>query len=161
VGDETTSDSGRVKFGFWEAEMGNIAWKGAIPEMKLFVVGLLAFTGVAFGADIVSYHDGTLVSLPVQASGTNYTGISERTRDDYQAEYMVKSEGILYVLTPASNTTASIAERATLGWSKAFSKNSSLYHQPPGAPLQLRDDGKHLFVKVGNRESMYTAIEAR
>jgi hypothetical protein len=30
VGDETTSDSGRVKFGFWEAEMGNIAWKGAI-----------------------------------------------------------------------------------------------------------------------------------
>jgi hypothetical protein len=131
--------------------------------MKLLVVGLLVFTFVAFGADIapVSYHDGTLVSPPVQASGTNYTAISEQFRDDYHAEYMVRSEGILYVLTPVSNTTGSIAERATLGWSKAFSKNSSLYHQLPGTPLQLRDDGKHLFVKVGNRESMYTAIEAR
>jgi hypothetical protein len=131
--------------------------------MKLFVVGLLAFTGVAFAADIapVSYRDGTLVSLPGQGSGSNDTGISEQFRDEYQAEYLVKSEGILYALTPVSNATGSIAERATLGWSKAFSKNSSLYHQLPGAPLLLRDDGKHLFVKVGNRESMYTAIEAR
>jgi hypothetical protein len=131
--------------------------------MKLFVVGLLAFTGVAFAADIapVSYHDGILVSLPGRGSGSNDPGISEQFRVDYQAEYLVKSEGILYALTPVSNATGSIAERATLGWSKAFSKNSSLYHQLPGAPLQLRDDGKHLFVKVGNRESMYTAIEAR
>lgn len=50
----------------------------------------------------------------------------------------------------------SVAQRATLGWSKTFSKNSSLYHHLPGTPLQLRDDGKHIFVKVGD----HTAIEA-
>jgi len=74
---------------------------------------------------------------------------------------MVKSEGILYALTPVNGATSSIAERATLGWSKAFSKSSSLYHQRLGAALQLRDDGRHLFVKVGNRESKYSAVEAR
>jgi hypothetical protein len=74
---------------------------------------------------------------------------------------MVKSEGILYPLTPVYNATGSIAERATLGFSKVLSKSSSLYHQQPGIPLQLRDDGRHLFVKVGNRESKYTAVEAR
>jgi hypothetical protein len=144
--------------------MGNVAWKGATPEMKLLVVGLLAFTGVAFAADIapVSYHDGTLVSLPAQGSGSNdNTGSSEQFLGDYQAQYMVKSEGILYALTPVSIATGSIAERATLGWSRAFTRNASLYHQPTGTPLQLRDDGKHVFVKVGNRESMYSAIEAR
>lgn len=124
--------------------------------MKILLAGLLTFTGAAFAANMapVSYHEGTLVSFPTQASGSKCTGSSEQTcNDDYQAQYMVKSEGILYTLTPA-------AGRATLGWSKAF-KNDSLYHQQPGTRLQLRDDGKHLFVKVGNRETMYTAIEAR
>ena len=131
--------------------------------MKLFVVGLLAFTGVAFAADIapVSYHDGTLVSLPGQGSGSNDTGISEQFRDEYQAEYLVKSEGILYALTPPTATSGSIAERVMLTWNRAFSRNDSLYHLQPGTPLLLRDDGKHLFVKVGSRESKYNAIEAR
>jgi hypothetical protein len=74
---------------------------------------------------------------------------------------MVRSEGILYALTPVNSATGNIAERATLGWSKGFSKSSSLYHQQLGIPLQLRDDGRHLFVKVGNRESKYAAVEAR
>jgi hypothetical protein len=132
--------------------------------MKLLIAGLLAFTGVAFAADFapVSYHDGALVSLPIQGSGSKCTGNSEQAcSDDDQAQYMVRSEGILYALTPVSIATGSLAERATLGWSKAFSKNASLYRQLPGTPLHLRDDGKHVFVKVGNRESMYTAIEAR
>jgi hypothetical protein len=116
--------------------------------MKLLIAGLFAFTAAAFAANMapVSYHDGTLV-----AQGS----------DDYQAQYMVKSEGILYALTPVSAATGSIAERAMLGWNKAFSKNISLDHAQPGTPLLLRDDGKHVFVKVGNRESMYMAIEAR
>jgi hypothetical protein len=126
--------------------------------MKLLMAGLLAFTGVAFAADIapVSYHDGTLM----HASESACTGRSEQScSDDSEAQYTVKSEGILYVLSPVSTATGSIAERATLGWSKTFSKNSSLYHQPLGTPLQLRDDGKHIFAKVGNRESMYAATE--
>ena len=64
-------------------------------------------------------------------------------------------------IAPVSSATNSIAQRATLGWSKALSKSPSLYHQQPGILFQLRDDGRHLFVKVGNRESKYTAVEAR
>jgi hypothetical protein len=132
--------------------------------MKLLIVGLLAVSGAAFAANIapVSYHDGTLVSLSVPSSGSNCAVGSEQTCSDVdRAQYIIRSEGILYTLTPVGSATGSIAERATLGWSKAFGKGSSLYHQQPGIPLQLRDDGRHLFVKVGSRESKYTAVEAR
>ena len=132
--------------------------------MKLLIAGLFAFSGAAFAANIVpvSYHDGTLVSFSMPPSGSDCAVASEQTCSDvYRVQYMVKSEGILYALTPISSATGSVAERATRGWSKAFSKGSSLYHQQLGIPLQLRDDGRHLFVKVGNRESKYTAVEAR
>ena len=131
--------------------------------MKLLVAGFFAFTGVAFAAHLApaTYHDGTLVSFPTQSSGSSCPGSSQQICNDYQAEYMVKSEGILYALTPVNSTTGSVAQTATLGWSKAFSKSSSLYHQQLGTAVQLRDDGRHLFVKVGNRESKYSAVEAR
>jgi len=132
--------------------------------MKLLIAGLFVFTGAAFAADLapVSYHNGTLVSFPMQASGSNCARSSEQIcSDDYQAQYIVKSEGILYALTPTSAAAGSIAERAILGWRKAFSSSDLLSHQQPGAPLLLRDDGRHLFVRVGSRESKYTAIEAR
>ena len=132
--------------------------------MKLLIASLFAFSSAAFAANIVpvSYHEGTLVSFSIPASGSNCTVSSEQSCSDvYRAQYMVKSEGILYALTPVNSATASIAERATLGWSNAFSKSSSLYHQQLGTALQLRDDGRHLFVRVGNRESKYSAVEAR
>jgi hypothetical protein len=132
--------------------------------MKLIIAGLFAFSGAAFAANIapVSYHNGTLVSFSMPASGNNCADSSEQTCSDvYRAQYMVQSEGILYALTPVGSAKDSIAKKATLGWSKAFSKSSSLYHEQPGVPLQLRDDGRHVFVKVGNRESKYTAVEAR
>jgi hypothetical protein len=131
--------------------------------MKLLVAGFFAFTGVAFAAHLApaTYHDGTLIAFPMQSSGSNCPGSSEQICNDYQAEYMVKSEGILYALTPASAATGSFAERTMLGWSRAFGKTDSLYHQQPGTPLLVRDDGRHLFVKVGSRESKYMAIEAR
>ncbi len=132
--------------------------------MKLLLVGVLAFTGAAFASDLApaSYRDGTLVSFPAQASGSNCPGSAEQICvDDYQAQYMVKSEGILYALTPAGTETGNFAERVMLGWSRAFNRTDSLYHQQPGTPILVRDDGRHLFVKVGSRESKYTAIEAR
>lgn len=132
--------------------------------MKLLIVGLLSVSGAAFAANIVpvSYHDGTLVSFSMPSAGSNCTVGSEQTCSDIDgAEYIVRSEGILYTLTPVGSAMGSIVERATLGWSKALSKGSSLYHQQPGIPLQVRDDGRHLFVKVGSRESKYTAVEAR
>jgi hypothetical protein len=132
--------------------------------MKILIAGFLTFSSAAFAANIapLSYHDGTLVSFSMPASESNCAGNSEQVCSDInQAQYMVKSEGILYALTPVGSATGSIAEIATLGWSKALSKSSSLYHQQLGTVLQLRDDGRHLFVKVGNRESKYSAVEAR
>jgi hypothetical protein len=132
--------------------------------MRLIIAGVFAFSGVAFAANIapVSYHDGTLVSFSLPASGDKCPDSSEQSRSDvYRAQYMVESEGILYALTPVSSAKNSIAQKATLGWSKALGKSSSLYHQQPGILLQLRDDGRRFFVKVGNRESKYTAVEAR
>jgi hypothetical protein len=132
--------------------------------MKLLLVGVFAFTGAAFAADLApsSYHAGTLVSFPSQASASGCTRSAEQIcSDDYDAEYMVKSEGILYALTPAGAMPGSFGERVMLAWSKALSRTDTLYHQQPGTALLLRDDGRHLFVKVGSRESKYTAIEAR
>jgi hypothetical protein len=138
--------------------------EGRYTSMKLLMAGLLAFSGAGFAASItpVSYHDGILVSFSMPASVSTCTGRSEQSCSDVnRAQYVVKSEGVLYSLTPVSSATGVIAERATLGWSKALGKSSSLYRQEIGTALQLRDDGRHLFVKVGNRESKYTAVEAR
>ena len=132
--------------------------------MKLLMASLFAFSSAALAANIVpvSYHEGTLVSFSMPASVSTCAGSSEHTcRDVNRAQYLVKSEGILYSLTPVSIASGVIVERATLGWSGTLSKSSSLYHQEIGTSLQLRDDGRHFFVKVGNRESKYSAIEAR
>jgi hypothetical protein len=132
--------------------------------MKLLLAGVLAFSGTAFAANLgpATYHDGTLVSFPFQASGGNCPSTSEQMcSDDYQAQYMVRSEGILYALTPAGTESASFADRAMLAWNRFLLRNDSLYRQQPGTPLLVRDDGKHLYVRVGHRESKYIAIEAR
>ncbi len=122
--------------------------------MKILLVSLFAVTSTAFAGSLapVSYHDGTLVSSPAASDcvGAAAQGCS------HEDEFLVQSEGILYSLTPLST-----GERATLGWGKGFSKYSSLDHQPAGTSLKVRDDGKHFFVRVGNRESMYSAIETR
>src|ERR1700744_2560238 len=99
--------------------------------MRLIKAGLFAISGVAFTANVApgSYHDGTLVSFSMPASGNSCADSpSPACSDLYQAQYMVKSEGILYALTPVSSAKNSIAQKATLGWSKAHGKSSSLYH---------------------------------
>jgi hypothetical protein len=108
--------------------------------MRLIIAGVFAFSGVAFAANVapVSYHDGTLVSFSMAASGDNCADSSGQACSDvYETQYLVKSEGILYALTPVSSAKNSIAQKASLGWSKAFSKGSSLYHQQPGILLPL------------------------
>ena len=132
--------------------------------MKLRIASLFVLSSAAFAANIapVSYHEGTLVSFSMTASGSNCAVSSEQSCSDvYRAQYMVKSEGIFYALTPVNSATGRVAQKATLGWSKAFSKSSSMYHQQLGTALQLRDNGRHILVKVGNRESKYSAVEAR
>ena len=80
--------------------------------MKLLIASLFAFSSAAFAANIVpvSYHEGTLVSFSMPASGSNCAVSSEQSCSDINgAQYMVKSEGILYALTPVNGATSSIA----------------------------------------------------
>jgi hypothetical protein len=138
--------------------------EGSNISMKLLLAGVLAFSGAAFAANLgpATYHEGTLVSFPSQASGSNCPrSVEQMCSDDYRAQYMVRSEGILYALTPAGTESASFTDRAMLVWSRFLLRNDSLYRQQPGTPLLVRDDGRHLFVRVGHRESKYIAIEAR
>ena len=122
--------------------------------MKFLLVSLFAISTTAYAGSLapVTYHDGTLVAAP---DAKSCVPASQQGCDNAD-EFLVRSEGILYALTPLS-----AGERATLGWGKGFSKYSSLDHQPAGTLLKVRDDGKHIFVRVGNRESMYSAIETR
>ena len=91
--------------------------------MKLLLAGLFAFTGAAFAANLApaSYHDGTLVSFPLQASESNcHPSAGQICSGDYQAQYLVKSEGVLYALTPAGTTSGSFAERVMLVLEQSF-----------------------------------------
>jgi hypothetical protein len=160
-GDEKFGTSDKV----WQSILDVVTGMTTEQErysMKLLLAGVLTLTGTAFAADLapVSYHAGTLVSFPLQASSCPST-TEQICSDDYQGEYIVKSEGILYALTPAGTESGSLADRVMLAWNKATSRYDTLYHQQPGTPVLLRDDGRHLFVKVGSRESKYIAIEAR
>jgi hypothetical protein len=132
--------------------------KTRVTSMKLLLVGLLASTSVAFGAPI-SYHDGTLVSFSLGSAETCTARVQEGCGEEYQAQYLIKSEGILYNLTPVTSSTGGFADKMSVAWTRVVSKNSSLYHQAAGTALKLRDDGKYLFVKVGGHESRYIAIE--
>jgi hypothetical protein len=49
----------------------------------------------------------------------------------------------------------------SMGWSTAFAKSSVLALRLPGTALLLRGDGKHYYVKIGDRESMYSAVAVR
>ena len=85
--------------------------------MKLLIASLFAFSSAALAANIVpvSYHEGTLVSFSVPAFGSNCAVSSEQSCSDvHRARYMVKSEGILYALTPVNSATGSVAQKATL-----------------------------------------------
>jgi hypothetical protein len=63
------------------------------------------------------------VSFSMPASGSNCTDSSgQNCGDAYRAQYMVKSERVLYALTRVSATTAAIARKATLGSSKFLAK---------------------------------------
>ncbi len=79
------------------------------------------------------------------------TGSSSCT-DEYTVVFTVKSGGATYILTPrgdSDETKGGLLTRAMI-W------HSVLQNQPPQTPIKLRSDGRHFFVKIGDRESMYS-----
>lgn len=86
---------------------------------------------------------------------------STSCEDTERVLYTVRSGDNTFVLTPDRETGAKAGALLSMGWSTAFSKNSVLANRLPGTVLLLRGDGKHYFVKIGNRESMYAAVAVR
>lgn len=71
----------------------------------------------------------------------------------FDTVYVVKSEGAVYMLTPKGNLEkryCGLLLRSTI-------PDNVLAGERPSSPIELRSDGRHFFVKVGNRESEYAA----
>jgi hypothetical protein len=157
--------------------------------MKVLVLFFL-LTLPAAGKDKpqYTYQDGVLQSFRTEQTGTNCSHSSDTSgtvnansdedghtngtvnatttgetscKDTERALYTVKSGNNTFVLTPDRGTGAKAGALLSMGWSTAFAKNSVLANRLPGTVLQLRGDGKHYFVKIGNRESMYAAVAVR
>jgi len=158
--------------------------------MRAFVLVFLLTTPVALAKDkvVYSYQDGILRSFRLEQTGkrcssdadtdgtisantdengntngtvhTTTTG-STTCHDTQRALYTVKVAENTLVLTPAESGKGTAAGLATLGWSRVFAKNSVLAYQVPGARIQIRSDGKHYFVKIGEHESMYSVAGAQ
>ena len=134
-----------------------------------------------------SYQDGVLLSFRMQPTGSECTNNDETSgtvnantdsngdtsgrvstnttgtascRDTERALYTIKSGGSTYLLTPDHSTGANLG-MALFPLAGVFTRNSSLAYQLPGTQIKLRSDGKHFFVKVGKRESMYSIVEFR
>jgi hypothetical protein len=93
----------------------------------------------------------------VNATTTGSTSCADTER----ALYTVKSGDNTFVLTPDHGTGAKAGALLSMGWSTVFAKSSLLANRLPGTSLLLRGDGKHYYVKIGDRESMDTAVAVR
>ncbi len=119
-----------------------------------------------------NYQDGILVSFRTEQNGLDCSHTANTSddgsttgrsscQDTERTLYTVKSGDNTFVLTPDHGSGAKAGAVLSMGWSAAFMKRSVLANRMPGTPLLLRGDGKHYFVKIGDRESMFTAVEVR
>jgi hypothetical protein len=76
---------------------------------------------------------------------------SSSCAEQYSIVYTVESGGAIYILTPRGDRDESgLLTRALIA-------HSVLDKQPPHTPIKIRSDGRHFFVKIGDRESEYSA----
>jgi hypothetical protein len=153
----------------------------------LLMLGLLSIPALAKDKPIYTYQIAVLQSFHSETTGTRCTGSADTdgtidantnegsTRGTVQSTttgnatcsdrqrgvYTIKVGESTLVLTPYSPMKREGGGLIGLGWNKAFTKNSVLASQLPGAALQIRSDGNHYFVRVGDRESAYTAVGAQ
>jgi hypothetical protein len=158
--------------------------------MKTLVVIFLLSTAIALAKDkpVYTYQDGVLQSFRSEQTGKRCSGDADTNgtvnantddggntngtvhatttssttcQDTQRTLYTVKVAENTLNLTPAVSGKGTAAGLATLGWSRAFAKNNVLTYQLPGTRVQIRSDGKHYFVKIGEHESMYSVVGAQ
>jgi hypothetical protein len=153
----------------------------------LLMLGLLSVPASAKDKPIYTYQSAVLQSFHSETTGTHCSGSADTdgtvdvntnggsTRgttqsttsgsatcsDRQRVVYKIKTGENTVFLTPYSPLKKEGGGLIGLGWNKAFAKDSVLAYQLPGATLQIRSDGKHYYVKVGDRESAYTVVGAQ
>jgi hypothetical protein len=77
--------------------------------------------------------------------------------DDDSIAFTVESGGAIYILTPKGDCDPSKGGLVI----RALIRHSVLENQPPQTHIELRSDGRHFFVKLGDRESMYSVARVQ
>lgn len=114
----------------------------------------LYVSGVFEGARSAEPGQDCLSDLP---AGPADSIVLDACSGQFDTVYMVESEGALYMLTPKGNIEKSncgLLLRSTI-------PHSVLADERPSTHIQIRSDGRHFFVKVGNRESEYAVARIR
>lgn len=138
--------------------------------MKVLLLGLLVFASTAFANEIpqYTYQDGILqgrhqeqlgngcVESSSESESAAATGFSTCADDDSIA-FTVESGGAIYILTPKGDSDPSKGGLVI----RALIPHSVLANLPPHTPIKLRSDGRHFFVKMGDRESMYSVVRVQ
>lgn len=135
------------------------------PLLLSLVPALLLCAPSAFANDNsqYAYHHGVLLGshrddsardciAGSDTSGSMSLNGASSCADQYNIVYTVTADGATYILTPRGDNDESkcgLLMRATI-------PHSVLDKQPPQTPIKLRSDGKHFFVKIGDRESEYS-----
>jgi hypothetical protein len=138
-------------------------WAPLFALLLYAAPGFCASPGFAKDSSQYTYQDGVLQGFhreqperdciegsAISGSATN-TG-SSSCADEYTVVYTVESGGAIYILTPRGDTDESkcgLLIRATI-------RHSVLENQRPRTPIKLRSDGRHFFVRIGDRESEYS-----
>jgi hypothetical protein len=150
----------------------------------LLILGLLSLPAFAKDKPMYSYQSAVLQSFHTETTGTNCsssadtsgtvhgdtdssatirstTSGSSTCSDSHRVVYTIKVGENTLALTPYTPLKTEVGGPVALVWNKAFSKESVLAYQLPGTSLQIRTDGKHYYVKVGERESAYSIVGAQ
>lgn len=131
-------------------------------------------------ATLVSFHDqstGNICSGSANTTGsvdanTDSAGLtsgsvnattygSSSCSDTTRRLYTIRADANTFVLTVDHSTGVKLGAAFSAGIGPLFMKNSVLANRLPGTPVLVRADGKHMYVKIDKRESMYAVVEAK
>ena len=142
--------------------------KDKAPDSAYQEAVLVKFTTVTTGTscshsasttgdvDATTSDDGNTTGT-VKATTSGSTDCSDVTRRHYTLAVGQQT----FVIEPEPTKGQKGVAMATLGWSAAFAKQSVLADQLPGTHVRVRSDGSGFCVKLGKRESRYSAISAQ
>jgi hypothetical protein len=108
------------------------------------------------------YQDGTLVSFRTASTGSSCSNQGQATGSvDDSGNVNASSRGssncsddlVRYYTIRSGDSTLVIAPVVVF--------RSVLSNQMPGATFRMRFDGKHVFVKIGDKESKFSVVEAK